>query len=716
MRYDALGLWWAEADPKTEKMFNLLTDEGWVQVFPGYWAEEDRLYAGEDAELIMLPVVRAFQQAKAARSGAQKRIPPEPVWLSPDYLPGLQEALQFPVTLFTDSELVDLATEGWLGKPRHKLAYDVECYPNYFLVAFKSIELGKVIYFEKYLGQELNYAMLQWVLENFCVVGFGSLNYDTTMVILALAGLDNAALKDATVAIIEEGLHPWAVLKRYNAQKWYIDQIDIMEVAPLFGSLKIYGGRLHSRKMQDLPFPPETFLSQNQAAIVRYYCINDLDTTIDLYNELEKPLNLRQQLSGEYGIDLRSKSDAQIAEAVISAELEKRLGHRVRPPKIDPGTGYRYAAPGFLKFATPLMRSVLQYIEATPFIVSENGNIGIPPEISRFTNPGITIGNSVYRLGIGGLHSSEKCISHFANERYTMVDRDVASFYPRIILNLGIYPEHLGPEFLTVYEGIVTRRLAAKKAGDKVVSDSLKITINGSYGKLGSMYSKLYSPNLLITVTITGQLSLLLLIERLELAGINVVSANTDGLVIRCRNDLIPVMDEIVAQWEYDTGFETEDTKYRALYSRDVNNYIAIKDVPKDAEERVKTKGIFALPGLSKNPQNEICIEAAQNYLLDHIPIEESVYGCSDIRKFLNVRTVKGGAVKDGEYLGKAIRWYYSKSAGGEIVYAKSGNKVPKSDGARPLMELVNYLPADIDHQWYVRETIKLLKSTGAVV
>lgn len=63
---------------------------------------------------------------------------------------------------------------------------------------------------------------------------------------------------------------------------------------------------------------------------------------------------------------------------------------------------------------------------------------------------------------------------------------------------------------------------------------TFKIVLNGTFGKLGSKYSFLYSPNLMIQVTITGQLALLMLIEALEAAGISVVSANTDGIVSRC--------------------------------------------------------------------------------------------------------------------------------------------------------------------------------------
>jgi hypothetical protein len=331
----------------------------------------------------------------------------------------------------------------------------------------------------------------------------------------------------------------------------------------------------------------------------------------------------------------------------------------------------------------------------------------------------LQIAAATYRMGIGGLHSSESCAAHIASAEYELFDRDVESYYPRIILNQKLYPQHLGINFLRVYEQIVQRRLDAKHRGDKVLSDSLKITINGSFGKLGSKYSVLYAPDLLIQVTVTGQLALLMLIERLELAGITVVSANTDGIAIKCHKLARPDMLAIIAQWETDTQFKTEETQYRALYSRDVNNYIAIK-----LDGGTKTKGVFANPWateknkgerLKKNPTNQICMDAVTALLVDGKPVADTVRGCTDFTKFVSVRSVKGGAVKDGVYLGKSIRWYYAVGEQGEIIYASNGNKVPRSDGAKPAMDLPSAMPEDVNFDWYVAETEKILAGIGYV-
>lgn len=717
MRKDSVGLFWEESDDKTDKMHNLLTEMEWVQVFPGFWVEQWRLDNGEDPRDVCVSVHKAYALAKASKTG-EKRTPPDPVWLADDYLPNLDEAMAYSPAVFTTEDMQQASLDFFITGKRHRLVFDIECYRNYFLIAFKSLENGKYMFFERYedvelhcdpdvyLGDALDLGSLRWVFENFQIIGFNSYGYDIPIASLALAGKDNALLKAATDIIIGEGERGYNVVKRFKAKMLKIDHIDIIEVAPLSASLKIYGGRVHTRRMQDLPFPPEATLAPKQAAIVRWYCGNDLDTTIDLYNEVEDDIELRVELGHEYGMDLRSKSDAQIAEAVIRAEIEKLTGQRVQKPTIAPGTVYKYHPPAFLQFQTPLMNRVMDTVRSADFIVSEKGSIGMPKALADLQ---ITMNKSTYTMGIGGLHSTEKSAAHFSGPRNKLIDRDVTSYYPFIILNLGLFPHHLGTNFLTVYWQLVDRRLTAKSAGDKKRANSLKIVINGSFGKLGSAYSVLYSPNLLIQTTVTGQLSLLMLIERLELAGIEVVSANTDGVVIKPATEMEATLNAIVAQWEADTGFTTEETRYAALFSRDVNNYIAVMEDKSD----FKGKGIFAKPDLKKNPQSRICIDAIGELLLHNKPIAETIRACDDITKFITVRAVKGGAVKDGVFLGKAIRWYYSTQAQGEIVYAKSGNKVPKSDGAAPLMLLPQQLPEDVDYDYYVREANSILRAMG---
>ena len=254
------------------------------------------------------------------------------------------------------------------------------------------------------------------------------------------------------------------------------------------------------------------------------------------------------------------------------------------------------------------------------------------------------------------------------------------------------------------------KELEAELSYHKVQSDTLKISVNGSFGKLGSKYSALYAPDLLIQTTVTGQLALLMLIERLHLAGVHVISANTDGIVVHHKTAQQADVDAITWEWMLDTSYTLERTDYRAIASRDVNNYIAVK-----LDGSTKGKGCFASGGLQKNPDQPIIYEAVAEYIAKGAPIAKTITECDDICKFCTVRRVKGGAVWRGEKLGKAVRFYLSTSVASDecIHYATNSNRVPKSAGAKPLMNLPDRFPDDVDYHAYIVAAEKLLCEVG---
>lgn len=594
-------------------------------------------------------------------------------------------------------------------RKRPKAVLDIECYVNYFLIALKNIENGKVVTFERSEWSDFDPEDLKTILCKFTIVTFNGKRYDEPLLKYALTGATPAELKALSNDIIDNDLRPWIAESNYALPACgYIDQIDLIEVAPGKASLKIYGGRMHSRRMQDLPIEHTAVITIDDRELLKSYCVNDLDTTIDLYRELEKQIDLRASMSNEYDVDLRSKSDAQMAEAVIRKQIEGMKGDRIWRPEFPSDYWFKYSPPPFIQYDHPELRRALSVFKTVVFNLDHKGDVAEPEEVGKLK---VQVGSTVYQLGIGGIHSCEKKVYHVADDQYDIVDRDVTSYYPNIILNQRLMPEHLGSDFLTVYRSIVDRRIKAKRTGDKVTDAALKITINGSFGKFGSKWSVLYGPNLMVQTTVTGQLALLMLIERLESRDIPVVSANTDGIVIKCHASKRDWMLSIIADWERTTGFNTEETRYTALYSRDINNYVALKP-----DGNYKVKGAYADPNLSKTPANQICVKAVVDYLQFGLPIEMTVHRCKDIRQFISVRQVTGGAVKDDQYLGKAIRWYYAKGQTGTINYKRNGNKVPRTDGAKPIMVLPDTMPDDVDHAWYVSEAFAILHDLGVKI
>ncbi|WP_195178931.1 DNA polymerase domain-containing protein [Mesorhizobium sp. INR15] len=642
---------------------------------------------------------------------------------------------------------------------------DIECYHGFFYVGFKRQEDGKRVGVE-YSSRQPVYdrAYVRNVLLRHTTIGFNSLSYDLPMLWYSLEDdVTNEKLKAASDRIIK-GRVPWwevedllGIRIPFDLKKRHIDLIEPQPNA--FASLKALNGRMHGKQLQDLPFDPDLWLTPEQMEIVGNYCLHsDLDATENLFNALKEPLDLRRALGPLYDQNFMCKSDAQIGEMIVKSRVEKLSGSRAEKAGVKAGTQFRYPIPDFMKFETPELQAILDKLRETDFTITDDGKVDMPKWLS---DTAITIGDTTYQMGIGGLHSTESNRAVHSSETHVLVDADVASQYPAIILMLGLYPKALGKHFLDVYREIKGERLKAKKRAKaikielkevndpdrkvaleaeleacKVKDKGFKIALNGVYGKLGSRYSVLYAPHLLISVTLTGQLTLLMLIERAERAGISVVSGNTDGVMFLCPRKHYAGLDgdrlkpsrlaDICQQWETDTTLDLEFGEYRSLYNQSVNSYFTIK-----ADGGHKRKGPLGNPWsehpddfdpvrgqLMKNPQATICSDAALAMIKDGTPVEVTIRSCHDIKQFVTVIKSDGGATWRDEYLGKVVRYYWSTD-GAPIFKAKphpsTGNfpKVPKTDGAAPCMRLPDEFPDDIDYEKYMSEAEEILSDLG---
>lgn len=347
------------------------------------------------------------------------------------------------------------------------LILDVECYRDYFLVKFRNAITGQMVSFPFHEGQPFDAQTVKSLMLRRTTISFNGNGYDIVMIFLAIEGFTNASLKGASDRIIQQKLKPWHIEREYGIRIPKIDHVDIMEVAPGQIGLKLYGARLGCPKLQDLPIEPDASIAPEQRDTLDLYCGNDLFVTGELANYLKSQLQLREAMSAEYGVDLRSKSDAQIAEAVIVSELTKIMGVKPERLSVSVGTAYRYKAPDWISFRSPRLREIFEIVKRADFVVGDSGHVNMPPELNELD---IWIGAGRYRMGIGGLHSSECRVAHHASEKVSIIDRDVASYYPNIILNNNFTPAHMGQAFLHVYRKIVTERLAAKALTAKLTS------------------------------------------------------------------------------------------------------------------------------------------------------------------------------------------------------------------------------------------------------
>ena len=670
-----------------------------------------------------------------------------------------------------------------MSRPTAEL--DIECFHNWFLVGITDRATGMRWDYQMTLGTQLDIAAITSLLQHFTIVTFNGTNYDVPMLAYALTGADCTQLKTANDDIIENRLAYWAFYKKYRA--WppdYIDHIDVMEPTPgVRVSLKQYACRLNSELVQDSPVDFRQPIPLEHTPQEIDYCRNDRKITNELYEAIKKRIELRERMSTRYGVDLRSKSDAQMAEAMVKAEWSKRMrtsidaygiefadwvskypnapmprletdaamyphlavpnyesDYRGNPKPIVPtfphGTTFKPKIPAYVEFATPYMQEFLEVVRNCEFFISNKDEaelmgmdgkgiktgVLIPPELK---GRDIVIGGTTYRVGIGGLHSQESSVTYRSVPGvHTLRTADVASYYPSLIINAGMNPTQLGPLFLDIYKAAYTERLAAKRDAKKyplgsteqielaTIEGGFKIVLNGTFGKLFSRFSIFYAPEFGIAVTIGGQLSLLMLIERLELSGIRVVSANTDGIEMLVPWGREAIADQVTDWWQSVTSLGLDTKNYLSLHSRDVNNYISLQ-----FDGSVKRKGVFGESGVlnNKHPDCDICADAVVSFLRSGRPLQDTIYECQDIRKFVRVRGAKGGArlASSDVNLGRAVRWYYKRNSTDWIVDCGSGNKVAGSDGAQPVMQLPATLPADIDYLHYVKIAEDMLNDIG---
>lgn len=376
------------------------------------------------------------------------------------------------------------------------------------------------------------------------------------------------------------------------------------------------------------------------------YNDNDVFICCELVRMNQEEIRLRYMISKEYEINVLSASRSTIADKVIVKLYSKFTGFH---PKrfIDTKTIRRKIEVSEIlsdkiQFSSPQLNDLLQSLHSL-VLRGEKG------EFERtFTYAGTS-----YTLATGGLHSNEIPAIYVADDKQTIVDRDVTSYYPNLIRSLKVCQKHLNPKaWFRIADTIVDERTEHKHlAKDKSLSliqqikhftaaACLKIVANaGIFGKMGSEKSFLCDKKAMYKVTINGQLFLLMLIERLEDSGIHVISANTDGIVTIVPKGLEETADNICHWWEKHLGLELEFTHYSKYVTEGVNSYLTVKtDGKKKFKGRMNPK--MYLEDLSKGYNSPIVAKAVTEYFINGTPVMETLRNSKSILDFCRTQNV----------------------------------------------------------------------------
>lgn len=616
------------------------------------------------------------------------------------------------------------------------LVYDIEVFPNYFLAQFWD---GWKTW-HQFTHRNID-ELIEFVSDKKLILGgFNNFSYDDTVLRWLCNNID-ASTRDIfnlSMRIIKQGRNDKELFKiQYGAAPWD-HSLDVFQFFNKRGSLKEWECKEQLPRVVESPCDFEKDLPTSEIPNIVDYCRNDVMATHHLLKKNWHLVQIRSDIKDLYDLSDRVfvVGEAGIAQQVFMALHEKRTGEWITKTRENASHNSDNKSREWdmtdiiserVKFETPPFRAFLRTMFGTKIIGDQRGAKWALDDIYKKQQK---IGTRCYKIGVGGLHTVDGPGVFESDATTAIVDLDVASYYPSIIIEENLFPKQLGESFVADMRQLRDERLRAKKgekeakkngnktaeAKHKKVNAALKIVINSTFGKLNDVYSPLRSIPDALRVTINGQLMLLMLIEQLELAGAEILSANTDGVTIRWRRtELEKKLPDVMKSWERTTGHELERADFKKYCRRDVNAYLALK-----SDDSVKRKGAFT-PYPDTGKWDGIAVKlAAEAYLLRGIDPAKTIATIKNPLDFLYYQRVKnGGSIYHGEQLvGKIARWYVAKN--GETIKREnpdeSRDKIPNGENAQLAMDVREWkdfgVPSDLDREHYVRASWKLINST----
>ena len=554
------------------------------------------------------------------------------------------------------------------------------------------------------------------------LMGYNSINYDSHITDFILCqytkyNLDTGfntnnihitqhlkEVSDDVIHLSKDDKFQWQPAWRPRSYKRSFEDYDIQKILYLdktFVGLKSVAINLRWHRIQELPIHFDKIILNSDVYTIYDYNVNDVLITLELVMSQQEEMELREQISERYDLDVLNDSRSSIGKRLMTKFYSERAGVeykdfrdlRTKRGRMRMDTIIDNA----IHFKTPKFKDLLTRLKA--MVVSPGDDF----------KEEFDFNGTYYTIGKGGIHSiDDSRIYDIYKDNCIYRDCDVVSYYPSIIEIFTIAPKHL---IKAIFVGLVSffknDRVAAKKDGRKLEAEALKIVINRIYGALNDAFDYLQDVKATYRVTLNGQLSLLMLIELLETNGIHVISANTDGIVSQIQHGQEDLYQKLCKEWEVLTKFELEYTDYERYARSNVNNYIAIKKGFRDCEDKakaeykyVKGKGsyIFETP-FQKGFTHPIVSLALYRYLVYDIDYKYTImthwehvpYGIYDYcisQKVAKSYDVKYRSVVNGEVITKDVqqynRFYIPTVGGGTLV---------KEDTYTPTKKVVENVP-----------------------
>jgi hypothetical protein len=518
--------------------------------------------------------------------------------------------------------------------------------------------------------------------------------------------------------------------QEYSPRDLSIRQLDVFKLNhwdnnAKRSSLKWIQYTMDWHNIIDMPIHHTTEVTTEQIPEIIRYCINDVKSTKQIMFLCKDQIDLRRQLTDEYGIDLYSASEPRISKELFLLFLSKQTGikkYELRQMRTN-------------RLKITVRDIILPYIE---FKTATFQNL-----LKKFQDvviyPGETKGGFKYSVrykgvqtdfGLGGVHGARSTKVYEANQEMIIMTSDVTSFYPNLAIRNKWAPAHLPKEeFCNLYEWFFEERKKIPKKDPK--NYVYKIILNSTYGLSNDENSFLYDPEFTMRITINGQLSLTMLYEMIceEIPNALPLMQNTDGLETMIPKHYEDKYMEICRRWEKLTNLQLEHDKYSKIILGDVNNYIAITE---DGKSKCKGRFEFANLAMHKNKSFLVIPKAIHAYFVDGIKPEDFIKSNTNIFDFCGGVKIKGDwnfyehKVVSGEYLIEkvqhTIRYFISNTGSKVIKKNNTDNREIQIEAGKWLQTLMidykdkPFSEYDINYDYYLDKINKEIRDLEPII
>ncbi|CAD7767772.1 B-family DNA polymerase, catalytic domain [Enterococcus phage dArtagnan] len=516
------------------------------------------------------------------------------------------------VTINQKGSIIDVLPE----KPNDALTnqsiyiYDIEVFKKDNLFVFRD-------YFTKewkVIHNDLK-ALRKFYLANrdSLFVGYNSSSYDSNVMRAHMQGKNPYHISKAIIESEDRGL----VYKMFDTKKTPLFGMDLYQDNRGF-SLKEHSAFMGINiKETEVDFDLDRELTEEEQVLNELYCKNDVLATEKRFEQNIGMLVAKAAIALYFGLD---KMALSMTNANLTAEL---LGAEKTPDRGDELD--KYELPEGFEIESETIRQAFMTDE---FEANDKGHASISLDVPRRDVTEV--------LGVGGIHGAKESFIHVGNFHA----RDVGSLYPNTMVLFDYLSRNIPEEKRHIYQMLLDERMEAKYSNKefteikgvqiptKLLINGYKLPLNTKYGAMGAEFNKLYDPRMRLLVCITGQMAMWDLLEKIENHA-TIIQSNTDAhYYIPFSEEDEKAIDEIANDWMKRTGYTLDDDPFKAIFQKDVNNYLAVT-----SDGKVKFKGAIGLTNGLK-VSKAIVSNAFINYVVSGKDYREFIYECDELRQF----------------------------------------------------------------------------------